>query len=484
MGDILLYILFAILGIIVLLFLVCLIRALTFKPRAVEEIDGEKPLVDKNQAVEEFKKMLELKTISVTDKENGDYTEHEKFIQLLKDTYPKVFAKFEFEVFDKIGLVFHLKGKTCENPTVLMSHYDVVPVSRDGWDTDPFTPTIIDDKIYARGAIDNKATLLCIMHSMETILEQNSNFLPENDLYFTFGGDEEISGPSQQKIVSVLKERGVKNTFVMDEGGAIVESFFPGLDTKIAVVGLAEKGMANVELTAKSTGGHASTPSKTDPLNMLARALVDLENNPMPLKIPTPIRGLLDTLGRSSKFGLKLVFSNLWLFEGLVKKIFSKGGETRAMLTSTFAYTTIQASNAPNIVPTDATVNLNIRIAPGVTVDDVLAHIKKVINNDQISVNIVVASEASKTSSIENKGYKTIQKIMKKVYSDVLVSPYIMIAASDSRFYDQISDDVVKFAPFSLSKEMRKTVHGHNEHLELSSLVKGIEFYTLLILNS
>lgn len=475
-------VLYIVAGLIVLLLAILIIRALCFKPKTANASKVVPFVIDDKKTVEKFENLLKFKTITVVNEEDGDFSEHEKLIAYLEKAYPNVYAKCKVERVGKVGLVFLLKGKSDKAPSVLMSHYDVVPATDARWATPPFEPTVKDGKIFARGAIDNKATLFCSLEALEDILKKNSEFVPQNDLYFTFGGNEETTGLSQQAIVAKFKKENVRPKLVLDEGGAIVKNIFPGVKEDIAVIGLSEKGIANIELTVESKGGHASTPSKDNPVNVLARALVAIEKHPMDAYIVPPIAKMCDTLGRYSSFALKLVFANMWLFKGLVKKLFTKiSAETNAMLTTTFAYTVLEGSKAHNVLPSTAKANLNIRIANNHNIDMVLAHLKKVINDDRVKIQPMVAYNPSPIASVDGFAYKTVESVLNDVYPEVVVSPYIMLAASDSRFYGEISDGTLKFAPFRLSKEQRASVHGDNENIEIASILKGIEFYTRLI---
>lgn len=474
-------ILLIVIALIVLLLLVLIIKAASFKPKKSSSTKKNEFSADKEKIAQHFSSFLKCQTVSIENPDSADSPEHEKFIKLIMELYPKVFAKCEFERVLKFGLVLKFKGKSDKNPVCIMSHYDVVPVTKENWSCDPFGGLIKDGFVWGRGAIDNKATLLCSMEAMEKVLTENPDFTPLDDIYFTFGGDEEIAGKCQQAIVEKFEKEGKEFKLVLDEGGAIVNGIFPGVKEDTAVIGLCEKGIANVELSVGSTGGHASTPSKDNPVNVLARALVALEKNPMKACISSPVAGMLDTLGRYSSFGLKIVFANMWLFSGLVKKIFTKGNETNAMLTTTFAYTTLNGSKAHNVLPSTASCNINIRINNNTNIDEVISHIKQVINDDRVKIDVKVSFNPSPVAKIEDYGYSTVKEIMNEVYPDVIVSPYVMLAASDSRFYKNLSSNTLKFAPFRLSKAQRSSVHGDDEKISVDALYYGTNFYYNLI---
>jgi acetylornithine deacetylase/succinyl-diaminopimelate desuccinylase-like protein len=105
-------------------------------------------------------------------------------------------------------------------------------------------------------------------------------FTPKNDVYLAFSGGEEVHGVGAAKIVDYFEEKGITPAFVMDEGGAVVENVFPGVKKPCALIGVAEKGFINLELTAKSNGGHASAPKPHTPVGVLSQACVRLENKP------------------------------------------------------------------------------------------------------------------------------------------------------------------------------------------------------------
>src|SRR5699024_4780091 len=102
---------------------------------------------------------------------------------------------------------------------------------------------------WGRGTLDTKITLLGVMEAAESLIKQG--FVPKRDIYFAFGGDEEVFGHGAKDIIAYLQQQGVKPDFVLDEGGAVVDGVFPGLTRPLAVVGIGEKGMMDVTLTAK-----------------------------------------------------------------------------------------------------------------------------------------------------------------------------------------------------------------------------------------
>ncbi|MBR2070119.1 MAG: M20/M25/M40 family metallo-hydrolase, partial [Clostridia bacterium] len=199
-------VLYVALALLALLIALLLIRAATFKPEKSSAKDNSTMETDGELYAKRFSEFIKVKTLSIDDPQNTDAPEHERFIALIQEMYPTVFSKCEFKRVAKYGLVLKFKGKSQDNPSCIMSHYDVVPVTEEMWTKDPFGGEISDGCVWGRGALDNKATLFCSMEAMEHTLKENPDFLPNDDIYFTFGGDEEIGGICQQEIVKEFEK--------------------------------------------------------------------------------------------------------------------------------------------------------------------------------------------------------------------------------------------------------------------------------------
>ena len=194
------------LGALVLLAAVVLIRAFRFRPKDEERAAPCPVEVDGDRAVRHLAAMVQCRTVSYYDRSRQDMAEFDRFRALLPRLYPAVHRACTFERVGESGLLFTWRGRGSAEPTVLMAHYDVVPVNEAGWSKPAFDGIIEDGVLWGRGTLDTKGTLCGVLEAAETLLE--AGFRPENDIYMAFAGDEEISGPSADAIVSLLKERG------------------------------------------------------------------------------------------------------------------------------------------------------------------------------------------------------------------------------------------------------------------------------------
>jgi carboxypeptidase PM20D1 len=361
-----------------------------------------------------------------------------------------------------------------------MAHFDVVPASG-SWQEDPFSGRIDQSTVYGRGALDTKSSLNAIMEAVEHALKHGKVF--KHDLYLAFSGDEEDLGLGAPSIMDELKKLGVKPAMVLDEGGAIVSKMFPGVRSKAAVVGIAEKGFLNIRLIAKSSGGHASTPPKNTPVTLLSKAVVKLNSSKVfKLKMTTPVKALFKALApHSTSLPIKILFANLWLFLPVVKLIAKlSGGEFLSMFKTTQAFTLSSGSDAINVLPAEATIGINYRLRPGESSDQVIEKIKKVIRNKAIEVEVLSRSEATKSSLIDDQ-FDLIEKAIHQTWPDVLVAPYLMVATTDSRHYHEICNHVYKFSPMDVSKSDLKKIHGIDEDISIENIVSGVNFYLNLI---
>lgn len=469
-----------VLAALILLVAVILIRTLRFKPAPVPKEQAEEIELNREKIVADMVDMIRCKTISNRDDSKTDWAEFGKFRILLNERFPKVRAACHIELISKSGILYHLPGKSSEKPSVCMAHYDVVPVEESGWSKPAFEGVVEDGCIWGRGTLDTKGTLCGLMEALELLLAEG--YVPENDLYLSFSGEEEVDGISCAEIVSYLEKKGVKPAIVLDEGGAVVDHVFPGVPGQCAMIGIAEKGGVNLDFTLESEGGHASTPPAHTILGQLSEAVTRIENNPFPYQMTKPAAEMFDTLGRHSTFLYRMIFANLWCFSPVLNLISRKtGGELNAMLRTTVAVTCMEGSKAYNVLPPKASFGINMRLLGRDTVESAVAYLKKIICNDKINISVVSAMSPSPDSVTDCEEWEKLRKAVRQTWPEALVSPYLMMACSDSRNYCRISNRVYRFSAMYLSKEERAMIHGNNERIPIDTLLTTVKFYIRLL---
>ncbi len=472
--------LYILLAAVVLFLAVLLIRAAMFRPYKELDPSDEKVEPDEKKIVSDLVEMIRCKTISYNDERLIDKAEFGKFQDLLPKLYPKVHAVCPREFVGVNGMLYRWKGKTSDAPAVLMAHYDVVPAEESLWDKPAFEGIVEDGMIWGRGTLDTKGTFCGIMEAAEMLIGEG--FVPEHDIYLAFSGQEEINGPTCPAIVDLFEERGIKPALVVDEGGAVVENAFPGVPGECALIGIAEKGLTNIEFKAKSRGGHTSMPPVHTIVGELAQAVVDVERHPFPRQLTRPVREMLNILGRHSSFGYKILFANMWCMEPLFDLVCrTSGGELNAMMRTTCAVTKMQGGRAFNVIPPAASVGMNLRLMGKDTVESAKTYLEKTINNPDIEVSVFEGRNPSAESDTACVEYKRLCQAVKDTWPDAVISPYLMMACSDSWHYCRITDRIYKFSAMKLSKEERGMIHGNNERVPIETLVRTVEFYVRLM---
>lgn len=480
-------ILLAVLGGLFLLLLIgvgiLLIRALRFKPAPVIAEEVEPVFVNSEKATHDLAEMIKCRTISDRDRSLEDDGEFERFKSLLPELFPHVFAKCEAEYPTDRSILLHWKGKKSDAPTVLMSHFDVVSVVEEDWEKPAFEGIIDKGVLWGRGTLDTKGTLNGALQAAEALIEEG--FVPENDIYFAFSGNEEINGGGAPAIVDLFEERGITPGLVVDEGGAVVENVFPGVTQPAALIGVCEKGMLNVQYTVKGGGGHSSSPAPHTPVGRLAKACCKLENHPFKYTLHPAALAMFDTMGRHSTFLYRLLFANIKVFTPLLD-IFTRltGGELNAIVRTTTAFTMMDGSKGVNVIPPVAYMRSNHRLVPGDNQEKIMAEIKKVCEDEHVKVERLEGMDPSRTSLFEGDAWDRVKAAVGKTWPEAIVSPYPMVACSDSRHWGRISDKVYRFSAMALSKEERGTIHGNNERIPLATIAKTVEFYIRLIKKS
>ena len=469
-----------ILGLVLVFLAVLVVRALLFNPKPQPQLDAEPIDFDKDAAVSALQQLVRCKTVSNVDPALEDDAEFEKLINLLPELYPHIVKACTFTRFPDRGLLFHWQGKSHDKPSVMMAHYDVVPVQEDMWEKPPFAAILEDGVLWGRGTLDTKVTLNGALSAANYLVQKG--FVPEQDIYFAFSGGEEVNGKGAENIVNYFAQQGIVPALVVDEGGAVVENVFPGVNVPCGMIGIAEKGMINVRYTVRSGGGHASAPLPKSPVTDLAKACRKVVDNPFPMHLTPPVAALFDTLGRQSSFVYKLIFANLWCFKPILNLIcISSGGEMNALVRTTTAFTMMEGSSARNVIPAKASIVSNMRLNPQDTVESAVEYLRKTVNDPSVEIEVLEGNDPSRISQVDCDSYRKVAAAVSATWDGCITSPYLMVQCSDSRHYGAISDKVYRFSAMDLTKEERGTIHGNNERIRVETLCRAVEFYIRLL---
>ncbi len=448
--------------------------------------------MNQKEVLDRFSKFISFPTLSHDGDNEQKRTPFIEMANFMQIAFPNVHKAMTREKVcgEGASLIYKWKSSTPSGklPFAILAHMDVVPVeSPESWTHPPFAGHLDGEYIWGRGSNDDKCSVAGVLEACEDLI--TAGFAPTRDIYLLFGHNEEdtlCKNSGASAIAHRLKEEGVSLDFVWDEGGAIITDPPMGLTNPAAMIGLAEKGFANVMLKVTGSGGHAAEPPKNTAFGDLSNLLAMIQNNPMKARLIPTVEQMLNMMGKNINGSLGLAMKNTGLFKSLVINALSNNNLTSAMVRSTIVPTMANIGTAHNVLPQEASANLNIRILPGDTIDDILNHINSLANKigilNKISFEVTVCNEPLKETDINHPTYNNLSNVFKSINDDIIVVPYLVTGATDSRSYSDVTNQIFRIYPFALSQDEIAAMHATDERIKINSYLDGIEIYKKMII--
>jgi len=477
----------ALIILIILFFLILFIPYIKLSKKG--HIENNIPMEDNlGNFPEKLSYLIRIPTVSYTDSSKTETKELIRFQEELVGLFPLVHKNMAREIPDPYSITYKWEGThPDEEPVLFLAHYDVVPAEQEGgetWKHPPFSGTIEDGILWGRGTLDIKSQLAFLMETAERLLSEG--FTPRRTIYFAFGGDEEISGlKGAQQRAAVFKERGLKFAMIMDEGGVIASHMLKFLgDKPAALIGLAEKGFVTFRLTAAGESGHSSMPpAEGTVLTALARGIARIESERQPSLMTAQIRGMLKGFVPWVSLPLGIIFANLWLFGPLVRKIFAGTRSTDSLIRTTQAFTVARAGEQENIIPGEASCLVNHRIIPGDTIEILKKRHEKKIRGLNLKIEDAgnwPSNNPIEPAAGEDRGFNWVRETLSESHPEVIAVPYLVNGSTDSKYYRDLTGQIIRFTPLIMESEDISSVHGVNEKVSLQNLNRALGFYRRL----
>ncbi|NQX11484.1 M20/M25/M40 family metallo-hydrolase [Microbacteriaceae bacterium VKM Ac-2855] len=442
--------------------------------------------------LERLRSVLRLATVSHVDEELTDWATFSTLVDLLEQLYPALHAHLTREIVADHSVLWRWVGLEPGDETVLMAHYDVVSVTADEWSSPPFEAACTthpdgETVVIARGAVDDKGSLVALLEAVESAVV--AGFRPQHDIYLLSSHNEETAGDGAPAVVDVMRSRGIRPRFVLDEGGNVRRGILPGVQTPIAVVGVTERGIMNVELTVRDAGGHASAPPPPPGLlatQRLARAIHRLTKKPFAATLPEPIAELVIAAAPHADAAHREIYAQPRENEAaVIRALGEHSNRSAAMLRTTVAVTQLRGSTGANVLASSAVAVANVRINPGSSVEKVVRRIRKVVDDPHVEITVLVANEPAPVSPTGVPGdggpYDLLRTTIEQTFPEAIVAPYVQTGGSDSRHFAAISTGVYRFIPFEISPRQQLGIHGADEYVGLEQFATAIEFYGRLL---
>ena len=484
--QLLVIIVFVLLIAILALLAVVIIRTATFKSKQLTVREKISYPIAADAAAKRLAGSIRFKTVSNIDRSAIDYSTFRGLHEFLQGSFPLVHSKLEKKVINEYGLLYTWKGSdTGKKPVLLMAHQDVVPASDENWKYPPFSGAIEEGYIWGRGTLDDKGSLLAILEALEFLLK--SGYQPSRSIYLASGFDEEVGGyEGARTIAEYLRVQGVQFEYVLDEGQLAVKGAIPGISDWVALIGIAEKGFISLELSTEQKGGHSMAPPPQTTVGILSAAIVKLQDNLFPIRMTEAASGWLKYLGPEMGMPMKMFFANMWLFGSLVKKRLFASATTIASFRTTTAPTMFIGSPQDNVLPMRATAVINFRILQGDTIQNVINRVTRLIADPRVTVapHGNNNSEPSPVSSLGSRSYSIVNRTIREVLGDALVTPSLVQGKTDSINFADLAECCYRFVPERAPAEEISSIHGFNERVSVNNYAEMISFYVRLLHNS
>jgi carboxypeptidase PM20D1 len=431
-------------------------------------------------ALEHFQQLIRFKTISYEDPALFDSTPFLQLHQYLQVAYPLVHQHLQREVINKYTLLYHWKGSNESlRPILLMAHMDVVPVEEATlplWKTDPFAGTIKDSCIWGRGAWDDKFNLVSMLEATEKLLQQQVQ--PARSVYFLFSHDEELTGKNGTRIAAELfRQRNIHPELVIDEGGIVTNEKVPGMDKPVALLGTAEKGYLTLQLEVKKEGGHSAMPERETAIDVLAKALGNIRRHRFKGRLVPAQQDFARYVGPELSFFKRMAFANTWLFEDMIVAQYEKTNVGNALMRTTMVPTIIRAGIKENMVPATVTATINLRLLTGDSCIQVTEKVRRIVNDPRVNIRIVEQFEPSASTPVNSFAFEQVATAVRKTFPNTIVTPFLVIGATDSHHFQQIAKHIIRFTPAIDPLNF----HGANERISLRSFQMALWFYEQLL---
>lgn len=471
-------------AILLILAAVILVRALTVTSMQVAAPAAPPLRIDRGAALARFTRAIQFRTVS--HEGHSPTTEHEAFVAWIAQAYPRVHASMPREVVNGHSLLYTWRGSDAAvAPILVMGHYDVVPVepgTESKWQQPPFSGALSGGYVWGRGTLDDKITVISLLEAAESLLAEG--FRPRRTIYFAFGHDEEIGGlQGAAHTARLLASRGIRLDAVIDEGGVIMLGSL-GMKQPLALVGIAEKGIASVELVASGRGGHSSMPPPRTEVGVIAEAVDRVQKDPFDANIRGATAEMFRWMAPEMPLAKRAVMANLWLFAPLMKMQARSSNSLNALLRTTTAPTIIEGGVKDNVIPSKARAVINFRILPGDTPDGVVEHVRHAIANDRVQIRLRFPQNPSPVSDSRSRQFRELQRTVAQVFPGSVVVPYLVVGATDSRHFGALTANTFRFVPVRIEEQDLERLHGTNERVAVESYFGAIRFYRTLLVNA
>ena len=381
------------------------------------------------------------------------------------------------------AVVARLRSSVLPDPSkalLLVAHMDVVPAEKARWTVDPFAAVIKDGYLYGRGAVDDKGMLAANLAVFIALKRANAHL--NRDVIFLATADEEGGGDASIRMLIAKYWDKFAAGFAINEGGNVFVK-----NGKVQYVGVqaSEKVAVNIAVIARGTSGHASQPTKDNPVVHLAAAVAKIGTYSAPVHLTSVVRRYFEGMAALEDDDIGKWIRSMDTSdrgEHAQRVVSDTSPLWNSMLHDTVAPTVLTAGTANNVIPNEARANLNVRLLPGDSINAVLNDLNKLVNDPAVKLEVQPnAGLDAPTSSLESEFYNVISRVASREFGGAPSLPFMSTWLTDSaqlRFHNVQAYGLV---PFPLAQEDLKRMHGNDERIPLVAFDKGVDVLTKIV---
>ncbi len=455
------------------LFAACFVFAAAASAAAFAQTSGSSPGITGHQRSgrEIFRELIEINT-SVT---RGSTKAAEAMAARLKEAgFPENDVQIVGPQPEHMNLVVRYRGTPAVRPILFICHLDVVEAPRQDWSFDPFTFIERDGYFYGRGTTDIKDEAADLVAAF--IRLKKEGFKPDRDIIIALTEDEE--GGDANGVQWLLKNRRdlIDAEFAInpDGGGGEIKNGRPA----VMELQTCEKVYLNYTLEAKNKGGHSSLPVKDNAIYRLAAALIRLKELEFPIALNETTRVFFERSARQETGQTQadmLAMALIPLDEAAARRLAASSPYYNSMLRTTCVATMLSGGHAENALPQTARANINCRMLPDDTAENVLATLRAAIADPQVTVACTYASTAGPRSPLHKDVMSAVESITGSMWPGVVVTPVMSTGASDGKFLRAAGIPV--YGVSGMFADIDDTrAHGKDERIGVKEFYEGLEF--------
>ena len=426
-----------------------------------------------------LQKMIQCQTVSVKD--SYDDTEFAKLREVMEELFPLVHKHAKKLTFGDDCWMYCIPGVDTSRNIMLMSHHDVVAVDGE-WKYEGFSGEIAEGKIWGRGTVDTKTPLFAEFSALEELLSEGYTF--SCNVYIGSSHNEEIAGDGVPKALEYFKEQGITFEAILDEGGAVIDPPVGGMKVeKCAMVAVHEKGFYHLNCTATTGSAHAGLTAgqKATPVERMSAFIHEISSKNIFIRRLNPqITAMFTQMAPYCKFPMNLVFGNLWLFGGILKKIMpSLSPAAGGLLGTTCVFNKIEGSAEAK----SCTARATLRPVDSSDWKQDLQSFIEIAKKYDIAVEVDEKSEYHEPADMTKPQLAYTFDCIKKIFPAYPPIPMILPAGTDARHFTEICPCVIRFAPIRLSAQQLVSVHSENENIDVDAIGDAVVFYKEFVKN-